>query len=65
MYSKLRERLQEEACEAQTWLLMNHKKVVNPEKVAAEAAKAAERRGKKRAKAEQAFDALVQKRLRA
>ena len=56
--------MHEESCEAQTWLMLNHTKVVYPEKVVAQAAKKAEALRKKRAKAEHAFEELVQKRLR-
>ena len=47
-----------------TWLLLNHCKLVHPDQASADVAKRQEERKKKRAKAEEGFAALVQKRMR-
>lgn len=64
VYNKLRERLSEGACEAQTWLMLNHERIVNPDKAADAATKRKEKRKRAKLEAEESFNALVQKRMR-
>ena len=64
VYSKRREPLGETSCEAQTWLMMNYMRVMAPEDAAQEAMRRAAKRAAKRTQAEDAFNALVQKRQR-
>lgn len=56
--------MHEDSSESQLWLLLNYQKIVHPEAFAAQVAEEEAQRQKKRAKAEEAFDALVQKRMR-
>lgn len=64
VFSKLRDSLREDSCEAQTWLLLNYQKVVSPEKVQKAIAHRQEHVAKKRAAAEARYNASMQKRIR-
>lgn len=65
IFSKLRARMSEESCEAQLWLNLNYWKVNDNSKVVVEAKKRLLARAKKRAAKEDAYNALVRKRMRA
>ena len=56
--------MREDSCESQTWLLLNYDKIAHPDKVQKALEHRQEQVAKKRAAAEERYNASVQKRTR-